>query len=229
MKAIGLIGGMSWESTVHYYEIINRTVARELGGHHSARCLLYSVDFQPIVDCQQAGRWEEAGRALADVAKRLEGAGADCIVICTNTMHKVADQIAAAVGIPLLHIAEVTADELLAAGIKKVGLTGTKYTMQQDFYKEKLAGRGIEVLAPEEGVMDRLNAIIFDELCLGVIKEESRAYFVAAIEDLSARGAQGVILGCTEIGMLVGQKDTQTPLFDTTEIHARRAALLALR
>ncbi len=229
MKTIGLIGGMSWESSTHYYEIINRTVARELGGHHSAQCLMYSVDFQPVVECQQAGRWEEAGEVLADAARRLEGAGADYIVICTNTMHKVAGQVENAVNIPLLHIAEVTADALLAAGIKKVGLTGTKYTMKEEFYKERLIRRGIEVVVPDETVMDRLNAIIFDELCLGEIKDTSRRYFVEEIEKLAAQGCTGVILGCTEIGMLVKQADTKTPLFDTTELHARATAMLAVR
>ena len=211
MKTIGLIGGMSWESTVTYYQIVNRLVQERLGGFHSAKCILHSVDFHEIEACQRAGDWERSGELLAEAARGLERAGADCVLICTNTMHKVQ----AATSLPLLHIAELTADELEAAGVSTVGLLGTRYTMEQDFYTRKLVERGITVLIPEEDGRAFVNRVIFDELCLGTVSE-------------SSRGAQGVILGCTEIGLLVRPGDTSARLFDTTEIHARRAALYAL-
>ena len=217
MKTIGLIGGMSWESTVTYYQIINRLVQERLGGFHSAKCILHSVDFHEIEACQRAG-----------AARGLERAGADCVLICTNTMHKVADAVQAATSLPLLHIAELTADELEAAGVSTVGLLGTRYTMEQDFYTRKLVERGITVLIPEEDGRAFVNRVIFDELCLGTVSESSRRAFAAIIGGLTARGAQGVILGCTEIGLLVRPGDTSARLFDTTEIHARRAALYAL-
>ncbi|WP_276855012.1 aspartate/glutamate racemase family protein [Enterocloster lavalensis] len=224
MKTIGLIGGMSWESTVTYYQLINEAVKKSLGGLHSAKILLYSVDFQEIEECQTRGDWEKSARILGDAAKGLEGAGADCIVICTNTMHKVAPQIGERVSIPILHIAEATAEALIESGISRVLLLGTHYTMQQDFYKEKLVERGIEVMVPGDEDMEIVNRIIFGELCLGVISEESRKEYLRIIEEQKGRGAQGVILGCTEIGLLISQADTELPVFDTTQIHAGRAA-----
>ena len=224
MKTIGLIGGMSWESTVTYYQLINEAVKKSLGGLHSAKILLYSVDFQEIEECQTRGDWEKSARILGDAAKGLEGAGADCIVICPNTMHKVAPQIGERVSIPILHIAEATAEALIESGISRVLLLGTRYTMQQDFYKEKLVERGIEVMVPGDEDMEIVNRIIFGELCLGVISEESRKEYLRIIEEQKGRGAQGVILGCTEIGLLISQADTELPVFDTTQIHAGRAA-----
>ncbi|WP_276948853.1 aspartate/glutamate racemase family protein [Enterocloster lavalensis] len=224
MKTIGLIGGMSWESTVTYYQLINEAVKKSLGGLHSAKILLYSVDFQEIEECQTRGDWEKSARILGDAAKGLEGAGADCIVIWTNTMHKVAPQMGARVSIPILHIAEATAEALIESGISRVLLLGTRYTMQQDFYKEKLVERGIEVMVPGDEDMEIVNRIIFGELCLGVISEESRREYLRIIEEQKGRGAQGVILGCTEIGLLISQADTELPVFDTTQIHAGRAA-----
>lgn len=228
MKTIGLIGGMSWESTVTYYQIINTIVKEQLGGLHSAKCLLYSVDFAEIEECQANGNWEKSGRILSDAAKNLEKAGADFIIICTNTMHKVIDQIQRGLHIPILHIAEVTAVELISQEIHKVALLGTKYTMEQEFYKSKLIEKGIEVLIPEAGDMTKINTIIYDELCCGIITEESRRIYVDIIKKLSKDGAQGVILGCTEIGLLVHQNDTTVPLFDTTFIHAKKAALYSI-
>lgn len=228
MKTIGLIGGMSWESTVTYYRIINRLVQERLGGFHSAKCILHSVDFHEIEACQRAGDWDRGGELLAGAARGLELAGAGCVVICTNTMHKVADAVRVATSLPLLHIAELTADELEAAGISTVGLLGTAYTMEQDFYRRKLVERGITVLIPGEDDRALVNRVIFGELCLGTVAEPSRRAFAGIIDGLTARGAQGVILGCTEIGLLVRPEDTPARLFDTTEIHARRAALYAL-
>ena len=228
MKTIGLLGGMSWESTVPYYQIINETVKKALGGLHSARILLYSVDFADIEACQAAGDWDRSAAILAEVAQNLERAGADLLVICTNTMHKVAPQIQERIHIPLVHIAEATADALHRKGITRVALLGTKYTMTQDFYKAKLIASGIDVLIPEEDDIAFVNHVIYDELCLGVISQDSRQGYLAVIDKLAARGAQGVILGCTEIGLLIRQSDTALPVFDTTRIHAERAASLAL-
>lgn len=228
MKTIGLIGGMSWESTVPYYQVINETVKEKLGGLHSAQCILYSVDFAEIEACQASGDWDRSAVILGQAAMALEKAGADFIVICTNTMHKVAPQIQAQIHIPILHIAEMTALELEKAGIQTVGLLGTKYTMSQDFYKKVLVDRGIQVLVPPESEMETVNTIIYDELCLGIIKDSSRQTYLHIMEELAARGAQGIIEGCTEIGLLVKQSDTKIPLFDTTLIHARSAALRAL-
>ena len=228
MKTIGLIGGMSWESTVTYYQLINERVKEALGGLHSARLLLYSVDFAEIEACQAAGDWERSAAILTEAAQALERAGADFLVICTNTMHKVAPQIGAGVHIPLLHIAEATADALRAQDIRKVALLGTKYTMTQDFYKAKLVEAGIEVLIPDEAGVELVNRVIYDELCLGVLSEQSRREYLAVIDGLAARGAQGVILGCTEIGLLIHQEDTALPVFDTTQIHAALAAERAI-
>lgn len=228
MKTIGLIGGMSWESTVTYYQIINRIINKELGGLHSAKVLLYSVDFAEIEECQSSGDWEKSADILSAVAQNLEKAGADFIVICTNTMHKVVPQIQSSINIPIIHIAESTAAELKRQNISKVALLGTKYTMKQDFYKAKLESSGIEVLIPDEQGIEIVNTVIFNELCLGIISELSRRKFHDIIEKLGEQGAQGVILGCTEVGMLICQDDTDLPVFDTTLIHAKEAARLAL-
>lgn len=228
MKTIGLIGGMSWESTVTYYQIINRIINKELGGLHSAKILMYSVDFAEIEECQSSGDWEKSADILSAVAQNLEKAGADFIVICTNTMHKVAPQIQSSINIPIIHIAESTAAELKRQNIPKVALLGTKYTMKQDFYKAKLESSGIEVLIPDEQGIEIINTVIFNELCLGIISELSRRKFHDIIEKLGKQGAQGVILGCTEVGMLINQDDTDLPVFDTTLIHAKDAARLAL-
>lgn len=228
MKTIGMIGGMSWESTVHYYKIVNTVVKQKLGGLHSAQCLLYSVDFHDIEQCQVAGDWETSAAILTDAARRLEKAGADFVVICTNTMHKVADHIRRNISIPILHIADVTADALLQAGITSVGLLGTKYTMEQDFYTSRLKAKGLTVLVPDAADRQLVNTIIYDELCLGKISPASRQTYIAVINKLAVQGAQGVILGCTEIGLLVQQEHTSVPLFDTTLIHATGAALYAL-
>lgn len=228
MKTIGLIGGMSWESTVTYYKIVNEIIKEKLGGLHSAKVLLYSVDFQEIEACQAKGEWDKSADILAEAARNLEKAGADFIVICTNTMHKVAPQIQTQIGIPILHIAEATAQELKEHQINKVALLGTKYTMKQDFYKAKLIDAGIEVLIPEDEDVELVNHVIYDELCLGIISQTSREKYLQIIEKLQEHGAQGVILGCTEIGLLIKQEDTSLPVFDTTQIHGTKAALLAL-
>lgn len=228
MKTIGLIGGMSWESTVTYYQIINETVKRELGGLHSAKILLYSVDFAEIEACQAKGEWEKSAGILSEAAVKLEKAGADHIVICTNTMHKVAPEVQRHISVPLIHIAEATAGELKKHGISKVGLLGTRYTMTQDFYKSKLTGAGIEVLIPDREGIETVHRVIYDELCLGIISEESRRQYLAVIDALAQNGAQAVILGCTEIGLLIRQQDVSLPVFDTTRIHAVRAARLAI-
>ena len=228
MKTIGLIGGMSWESTVTYYQVINETIKKQLGGLHSAKCILYSVDFDEIEKYQASGEWDKSADVLSEAAQALERAGADYIVICTNTMHKVASEIGRNIHIPILHIADMTAVQLKKHGIRKVGLLGTKYTMQQDFYKNILIEQGIEVLIPNDAGVDIVNRIIYDELCLGKILEESKAVYLDIIHELARNGAQGIILGCTEIGLLIQQSDTDIPLFDTTRIHAKQAALKSL-
>ena len=228
MKTIGLLGGMSWESTIPYYRIINEEVHNTLGGLHSAKIILYSVEFDEIEKCQSGNRWEESGQILGKAAKGIEAAGADFILICTNTMHKVAPQIASMIQIPIIHIADATADELDKCHIKRVGLLGTKYTMTQDFYKNRLTDRGIEVLIPDEADVETVNTVIFDELCVGKIREESRKEFQRIIEKLKEDGAEGVILGCTEIGLLIQQSDVSVPVFDTPVIHARKAARIAM-
>lgn len=229
MKTLGLIGGMSWESTITYYQIINDVVKENLGGLHSAKILLYSVDFYEIEKCQAEGDWNKSAGILADAAKKLEQAGADYIVICTNTMHKVAPQIQEQIAIPIIHIAEATAEQLKENKISRVALLGTKYTMTQDFYKSKLIDAGIEVLIPDTQDIEIVNTIIYQELCLGVISDHSKEEYLRIIDGLAARGAQGVILGCTEIGLLIQQRDTSLPVFDTTQIHAAKAALLAIK
>lgn len=228
MKTIGLIGGMSWESTTSYYQIINETIKRELGGLHSAKILLYSVDFAEIEHYQAVGDWDKSAQVLADIAQRLEQAGADFIVICTNTMHKVAPQIQKKIAIPILQIAQATAQALVDDGIRKVGLLGTKYTMTQDFYKEKLLESGLEVLIPDQAGIADVNRIIYDELCLGDIRESSKQTYLTVIDDLKNAGAEAIILGCTEIGLLVKQSDIALPLYDTTVIHAEKAAKMGI-
>ena len=225
MKTIGLIGGMSWESTITYYQVINTVIKERLGGLHSSKCILYSVDFQEIEECQSSGNWEKSAKILADAAIKLQEAGADFIVICTNTMHKVSDKIQESIHIPLLHIADVTATVLREKEIKKVSLLGTKYTMEQDFYKNVIINNGIEVLIPNEEDRIIVNDTIFNELCLGIISESSKKAFLSIIDKLGKQGAEAVILGCTEIGLLIKQNDTSIPLFDTTVIHAIEAAL----
>lgn len=228
MKTIGIIGGMSWESTVTYYQIMNKMVKKELGGFHSAKILLYSVDFSEIERCQAEGDWKKCEDILSAAAESLEKAGADFLVIATNTMHKVVPQIQERINIPILHIAEVTAEELKQHHITTVALLGTKYTMTQEFYKEKLENAGITVLIPEAREIEVVNSIIYDELCLGSVLETSKERYLQIIEGLKNRGAQGVILGCTEIGLLIKQEDTELPVFDTTRIHAVKAARLSL-
>lgn len=229
MKTIGLIGGMSWESTVTYYQMINEVIKEELGRLHSAKILLYSVDFQEIEECQANGQWDKSATILTDVAMNLEKAGADFIVICTNTMHKITPTMQKKIHIPILHIAEATAQKLKECHIQHVALLGTKYTMQQDFYKNKLIEAGIDVMIPNEHDIELVNHVIYDELCLGHISMESKQEFLRIINDFKENGAQGVILGCTEIGLLVQQADTDLPVFDTTQIHARQAALWAIQ
>ena len=228
MKTIGLLGGMSWESTVTYYQIINTVVRERLGGLHSAKCVLYSVDFDEIEACQSSGDWARSAEILSAAAQALERAGADFIVLCTNTMHKVAPEISARCGVPVLHIAEVTARALKARGVETAALLGTRYTMEQDFYQKVLTDAGVRVLIPGEADRALVHDVIFRELCLGVVSPASRAEFLRIIDSLGAAGAQGVILGCTEIGLLVGQENTTVPLFDTTLLHARQAALDAI-
>jgi aspartate racemase len=229
MKVIGLIGGMSWESTAEYYRIINETVKERLGGHHSAKIMLYSVDFNELVKLQREGRWQEATEFMCEAARRVELGGAECILICTNTMHKMAAEVQRAVMIPLLHIADATAMEIKKKGIKRVALLGTKYTMEEEFYKGRLKSKyGFEVLIPPEEDRNIINQIIYDELCLGKVEGESKKLFVQIIGGLENQGAEGVILGCTEISLLIKQKDSPLELFDTTAIHARAAVDFAL-
>ncbi len=228
MKTIGMIGGMSWESTVTYYQMINEFIKKELGGFHSAKIILYSVDFAEIEQCQADGDWDKSGEILAEAARSLEKAGASFIIICTNTMHKVAPQIQQQIQIPIIHIAEATASQLLRNNIQKVALLGTKYTMTQDFYKEKLTAAGIDVLIPDAQGIELVNDVIYNELCLGTVSDASKQKYLSIIAQLAADGAQGVILGCTEIGLLIRQEDTPLPVFDTTQIHAKMAAMMAI-
>jgi aspartate racemase len=230
MKTLGLIGGMSWESTIPYYREINQTVKQVLGGLHSAKVVIFSVDFHEIEILQRSGDWDSAGRILADAAQALERAGADMLVLCTNTMHKVAPAIEAAVNIPLFHIADPTAEEIKAHGYQRVALLGTRFTMEQAFYRDRLQqAHGLDVITPEEADRHIIHRIIYEELCLGSIQEASRQEYVRIIAGLIANGAQAIILGCTEISLLVNQSHASVPLFDTTALHARRAALWALK
>lgn len=229
MKTIGLIGGMSWESTVTYYKIINEVIKEKLGGLHSAKCVLYSVDFQEIEECQANGNWEKSGEILGEAANNLEKAGADFIVICTNTMHKVINQIKEKISIPILHIAEMTAEKILEKGLKNIALLGTKYTMEQDFYKSKLIEKGINVIIPDKNDIEIINKVIYDELCLGTINSNSKKKFLEIVDKLRSKGAEGIILGCTEIGLLIKNEDTDVPLFDTAVIHAEEAAIYSIK
>ena len=229
MKTIGLLGGMSWESTVSYYRIINQTVKEKLGGLHSAKLFLYSCDFDEIAQLQRAGNWDEAAGRLARAARSLRAAGADFLVVCTNTMHIVAETIESEAGIPLLHIVEPTGEEIRRSGLKKVGLLGTRFTMEQDFYKDRMRERhGIEMLVPDEADRDIVHKVIFEELCRGIVREESREAYRQVMRRLVERGAEGIIYGCTEISLLVSHDDAPVPVFDTTALHARRAAEHAL-
>lgn len=223
MKTIGLIGGMSWESSAEYYRIINEEIKKKLGGLHSAKCLLYSVDFKEIEHYQSIGAWDKAGEALGQVARSLEKAGADFIVICTNTMHKVLGYIQEMITIPILHIADATAEQIIRQDIRSIGLLGTKYTMEQDFYKSRIASHAINVIVPDDDERELINNIIYQELCLGEIKQSSKNIYKKIINNLVDRGAEGIILGCTEIGLLVKAEDSKVPLFDTTLIHAQKA------
>ena len=221
MQTIGLIGGMSWESTAEYYRIINERVKERLGGLHSAKIVLYSVDFAEVEELQQQGNWEQATNLMVDAGQRIKAGGADFVVICTNTMHRMAEELEDRVGLPVLHIADATADEIKRSGIDTVGLLGTRYTMEQDFYRGRLETRhGLSVLVPDQEGRTLVHDVIYDELCLGITREESQTRYLEIIDQLTEQGARAVILGCTEIGLLVGPEDTSTTLFDTTRIHA---------
>ncbi|MBR8660164.1 aspartate/glutamate racemase family protein [Brevibacillus sp. NL20B1] len=228
MKTIGLIGGMSWESSLEYYRLINQLVKERLGGLHSACCIMYSVDFAQIEAFQREGRWDDAGAALAHAAKALERAGADFIVLCTNTMHNNAEAIEQAVTIPLLHIVDATAERIVQRGIRRVGLLGTRYTMEFPFYRERMRRYGVEVLVPDEPDRAIVNRIIFEELCLGNVLPKSKQEYLRVMDGLVRRGAEGVILGCTEITLLIKPEDMLVPLFDSTRIHAEEAVTRAL-
>jgi aspartate racemase len=230
MKTVGLLGGMSWESTVGYYRAINEGIKNTLGGLHSAKIALYSVDFEPIEKLQHQGDWEGTAKILSAAAKNIQAAGADCLLICTNTMHKVAPQIEQAITIPLLHIADATAEVLVREGIHTVGLLGTAFTMEQDFYKGRLSEKyGLKINVPNEDDRKIVHNIIYQELCLGDIRANSKAEYLRIIDTLASQGAEAVILGCTEIAMLVNQQDTKIKLFDTTAIHAKKAVEYALQ
>lgn len=228
MRTIGLIGGMSWESTAEYYRILNERTRERLGGLHSARCVLHSLDFAEIEQLQVQGRWAEAGEVLAAAARSLEAAGADLLLICTNTMHKVADSVEAAVSVPLLHLADATAAAVRAAGLRRVGLLGTAFTMEQDFYRGRLAAGGLDVRVPDSEGRALVHRVIYEELCLGVVRDASRAAYRRVVEDLVAEGAEGVILGCTEIELLIGPEDSPVPVFPTARLHAEAAVDAAL-
>ncbi|MGB9666512.1 MAG: aspartate/glutamate racemase family protein [Candidatus Cryosericum sp.] len=230
MKTIGLIGGMSWESSAEYYRILNEETKRRLGGLHSAELVMYSVDFEPIGKLQHLGDWQALSGVMITAAQRVESAGAQVLLVCTNTMHKFADEIQANIHIPLLHIADATALAISARqpGVKTVGLLGTRFTMEQDFYKSRLAEHGLDVVVPELGDRQIVHDIIYHELVLGMVREESRRSMLQVIQRLVQAGAQGIILGCTEIPLLIHQGDTPVPVFDTTRIHAERAVDLAL-
>jgi aspartate racemase len=225
---IGMIGGMSWESSAEYYRLVNELVRERLGGLHSARCVLASVDFAEIEEMQVAGRWDEAGTVLAGVARDLESAGAEILVLCTNTMHKVADQVQAAVAIPLLHLADATAHAVTRAGHGTVGLLGTAFTMEQAFYRDRLAGHGLTVIVPSEPDRAHVHRIIYDELCVGVVRPESRQLYRDVITRLVRAGAEGIVLGCTEIELLISAEDSPVPVFPTTRIHAEAAVAASL-
>lgn len=229
MKTIGLIGGMSWESSLEYYRIINESIKQRLGGLHSAKCLMFSVDFAEMEEMQHKGQWDEAALVLVDAARRLEKGGAELLVLCTNTMHRLAPQIIASVQIPFLHIADATAKKITQDGYRRVGLLGTRFTMEQDFYKGRLTDQfGLEVLIPLEEQRKVVHDVIYHELCLGRIEQASRERYIEIIKSLEARGAEAVILGCTEIELLIRQSDSPLPIYPTTSIHAQAAVEKAL-
>lgn len=229
MKVIGLLGGMSWESTVTYYQLINHKIKEKLGGLHSAKICLYSIDFAELEQLQRQGKWDEAGALLAKAAQKIEASGADFLVICTNTMHKVAEQIQSAISIPVIHIIDAAAEQLLRNKVQKIGLLGTKFTMEEDFYKSRLLEKyNIATIIPSPSQREAIHRIIYDELCMGIINPDSKKIYLNIIDDLSQHGAEGVILGCTEIPLLIQQQDTTVPLYDTTTLHAEYAAYLAL-
>lgn len=230
MKTIGMIGGMSWESSLEYYRILNERVAKRLGGVHSAKSLMISVDFAEIETLQREGRWDEATQMMVEAAQSLQLGGADFIIICTNTMHKMAEEVAASVSIPLLHIADATAEQIVARRLKRIGLLGTRFTMEEDFYKSRLEKKfALDVLTPEKADREIVHRVIYEELVLGKIEAASKVEYLRIIEGLQARGAEGIILGCTEIGLLVKQSDCSLPLFDTTVLHAEAAVEFALK
>ena len=229
MKTIGLIGGMSWESSLEYYRIINETTKDRLGGLHSAKCILYSVDFAEIEALQHQDRWEEASQLMVAAGQSLERAGADFVILCTNTMHKSADDIQMNIGIPLLHIADATAQKIKAAGLRKIGLLGTRFTMEHDFYKGRLIDQhGLDIITPDSTDREAIHRVIYDELCLGIIKQESKEQYIQIMEKLVQVGVEGIVLGCTEIESLVHDEDSRVPLFPTTKIHAVAAVEYAL-
>ncbi len=229
MKRIGLLGGMSWESSLEYYRLVNEEVRDRLGGLHSADCLLRSLDFAAVEELQRQDRWEEAGDLLAAEARTLVAAGAELIVLCTNTMHRVADRITAGLDVPLVHIADTTADAIRAAGLMRVGLLGTAYTMEQDFYVGRLReGHGLDVLVPDAADRRMVHEVIYNELCLGITKDASRQAYRRVMDDLTRRGAECIVFGCTEIGLLLTPDDTHLPVYDTTRLHAQKAVELAL-
>jgi len=230
MKTIGLIGGMSWESTAEYYRIINEAVKERLGGLHSARIVMYSVDFEEVEQLQRQGRWDQATDVMIDAAKRVERGGADFVLICSNTMHKMAGDVAANINVPLLHVADATAERITSLGLETIGLLGTKFTMEQDFYKGRLSEKfGLQVVVPNESERDIVHNVIYKELCLGEMRDSSREQLKTIIAGLSNGGAQGIILGCTELPLLIRQHDCSVPLFDTTVIHAKAAVDYALK
>jgi aspartate racemase len=230
MKTIGMIGGMSWESSIEYYRIVNEAVKEKLGDLHSARCLMYSVDFAEIETLQRENRWEQATRVMIEAARAVEAGGADFLIICTNTMHKMAEEVQQSIGIPLLHIADATAEVIMDLGLQRVGLLGTRYTMEEDFYRGRLVEKyGLEVIIPEQADREIVHRIIYDELVLGRIEPGSKAEYLRILTGLAKLGAEGIILGCTEIGLLVNQSDSSLPIFDTTRIHALAAVQFALQ
>ncbi len=229
MKTIGLIGGMSWESSIEYYRVINETTKEKLGGLHSAKCIMYSVDFAEIEVLQREGKWQEAAKILSLAARSVEAGGADFLVLCTNTMHKLVEDIQASIQIPILHIADATARKIGSSGIRRVGLLGTRFTMEEDFYKGRLTTKfNLEVIVPKAESRKAVDRIIYEELCLGLIKKESKNEYVRIIQELVESGAQGIILGCTEIGLLIKDQDCPVPLFDTARIHAVSAVEYAI-
>jgi aspartate racemase len=228
MKTIGLIGGMSWESTLEYYRIINEMVKEKLGGLNSAKILMYSVNFAEIAELQHKDEWSELSQILTDIAVKLENGGAEAVLICTNTMHKVADEVQKGINVPLINIIDVTAERIKNKGLKRVGLLGTKFTMEDEFYRKRLEKYGIQVLIPDEEGREVVHSVIYNELCVGVIKPESKEAYLKIIQDLSSKGAEGVVLGCTEIPLLIKQEDCDIPIFDTTRIHAEAAVKFAL-